>query len=653
MNVAALKTEGDILLYGQMWKEGVVLKYRGDVAPVGRKTNDGPAIEKNFSGSRLIEARDQPERGGLAAARRPDEGEKFAATNGQRNRIHSPVGWIVLRKGAKLEYAFHGGKTVMLAQLSFATLGRMCVRRVIQFAALLALVGKGYGAPPPKPKLVVAIIVDQFRYDYLTRFREDYHGGFDRLLTQGADFTNAFYAQIPTVTAVGHSIFLSGAMPAVSGIVGNTWYDREENKIVTSVCDWSVKTVGGRREEPRAKCTDSDPASPKRLLVTTLGDELRNAHEDSKVIGISIKPRGAILPSGHRAAGAYWFDDVTGNFGTSSFYMDELPPWVAEFNGKKLPAKFVTQKWEGFPNWNFAAKPGGAAYGNIAASPWGNELIETFTESAIAGEKLGQRGATDLLTVSFSSNDYIGHRVGPDAPEVRDMAKRTDQLLGKLFQAIDQKVGMKNVIVVLSADHGVATKPDRAQTNKVPGGYLSIDVEEAVTSALNRKFGKANWLIPGAGEATLYFNHEVLEQAKTPDGHRLDEDDVYQTAKDTIFATPQFHVVRVYTRHQLENGIAGDFIARAEANGYFPRRSGDLHLVFEPGYILGSSGTSHGSGYAYDRHVPILFMGPGIKAGRYDGTIAPNDIAPTLATMLDVQTPSGSSGRVLTEMLER
>jgi hypothetical protein len=339
---------------------------------------------------------------------------------------------------------------------------------------------------------------------------------------------------------------------------------------------------------------------------------------------------------------------VTGNFVTSSFYMDALPEWAGEFNKRKLPAKYVDMKWKGFPSWDFHAASGGPEpYEKLLASPWGNELIEQFAEQALAGEKLGQRGPTDLLTVSFSSNDYVGHRVGPDSPEVRDMAIRTDQLLGKLFQRIDQAVGMKNVIVVLSADHGVASTPEHDRQAKMPGGYLFADVEDAVTTALNRKFGKANWLIPGTGDTSLYFDRETVS------GKRISEEDLYRAAKDALFAMPLLHVVRVYTRDQLENGIDGDFIAKAEMNGYFPRRSGDLQLVFEPGYMAGTSGTTHFSPYAYDRHVPILFMGPGIKAGRYDETIAPNDIAPTLATLLDIQTPSGSSGRVLMEMLAR
>ncbi len=521
----------------------------------------------------------------------------------------------------------------------------MVFRLTVRIAASFFILSRfAYDAPAQaaKPKLVVAIIVDQFRYDYLTRFRADYHGGFDQLLTQGADFTNAFYQQVPTVTAVGHSIFLSGAMPSVSGIIGNNWYDRDEGKMVTSVCDWNEKPVGGGHAEAEGpRCTDADPASPKRLLVSTIGDELRTADAKSKVLGVSIKARGAILPSGHRAAGAYWFDDETGNFITSTFYMKELPKWADTFNGQKLAAQYVDRPWESFPKWNFHAPVASKLpYLNIPASPWGNELIEGFAEAALTGEQLGQRGVTDLLTVSFSSNDYVGHRTGPDSPEVRDMAIRTDQLLAKLFKRIDETVGMKNTVVVVSADHGVAPTPKQDAQDKMPGGYLHADLEEVVTSALNRKFGKAAWLVPGTD---LYFNYEALKTAK--------REEIFSTAREAILAVPQLHVARVYSREQMDNGVEGDFIARAEMNGYYPRRSGDLFLVFEPNYITGSSGTSHFSPYAYDRHVPVLFMGPGIKPGRYHETIAPNDIAPTLATMLAIQTPSGSSGRVLTEML--
>ena len=518
----------------------------------------------------------------------------------------------------------------------------------------LSLLPEIFGADAsPKPKLVVGIIVDQFRYDYLTRFRGDYHGGLDQMLTHGADFTNAFYAQVPTVTAVGHSIFMSGAMPAVSGIVSNWWYDRDGRKIVTSVCDWNEKTVGGAQEAQGRRCTDADPASPRRLLVSTVGDELRTANSQSKVIGISIKARGAILPSGHRAAGAYWLDDVTGNFITSTFYMNELPRWASAFNARKLPAEYVNRKWEGFPDWSFRAKSGSAMpYEKLPASPWGNELIERFTEEAITGEQLGQRGVTDLLTVSFSSNDYVGHRVGPDAPEVRDMAIRTDQVLAKLFHLIDEKIGLHNVIIVLSADHGVASTGAQDAATKMPGGYVAAsEIEDAAQSALVKRFGKANWLIPNASEYGLCFDTQTLENAKTVDGKAVTDQELFKVVKQTLLSMPNLHVSRVYSREQLENGVEGDFIATAEMNGYYPRNSPDLAIVLEPGYARGTSGATHFSPYAYDRHVPVLFMGPGIKPGRYDQTITPNDIAPTLATMLDIQTPSGSSGRVLTELL--
>ncbi len=496
-----------------------------------------------------------------------------------------------------------------------------------------------------KPKLVVGIVIDQFRYDYLTRFRADYHGGLDRLMTQGADFTNAFYGQIPTVTAVGHSIFLSGAMPAVSGIVNNSWFDRQTGEIVTSVCDWQEKIVGGEQPKQGTKCTDEDPASPRRLMVSTVGDEMVDADPKSTVIGISLKPRAAILPSGHRAKAAYWFDSESGNFVTSTFYREQLPGWAVEFNAKKLPDQYVQQPWPGFPSWKFASEKG-AKYGRLPASPWGNELVEKFAEQALGAENLGQHeGTTDLLTVSFSSNDYVGHAVGPDAPEVRDMAIRVDQLIGKLLTLIDEKVGLANTIVVLTADHGVAATPAHDQAAKLPGGYVKGDAEEVVENALQAKFGGSHWVIRGAGETNLYLNWATAAKTKT------EPEDVYRVAEQALMAEPDLHVARVYSREQLSNGIAGDFVATAAVNGFNPKRSGDVTVILEPNYVPGSRGTTHFSPYAYDRHVPILFMGPGIKPGHYNETVRPNDIAPTLATMLAVQTPSGSSGRVLTEML--
>jgi Type I phosphodiesterase / nucleotide pyrophosphatase len=519
------------------------------------------------------------------------------------------------------------------------------------------------GQVPPvqaeRPKLIVGIVVDQFRYDYLTRFRAKYHGGLDQMLSKGAVFTNAYYQQSPTVTAVGHSIFMSGAMPSVSGIIGNSWYDREEETTVTSVCDWTEKTVGGAQAIKGSKCTDADPASARRLLVTTLGDELKNASKDSKVIGVSIKARGAIMPSGHRCDGAYWFDDITGNFVSSTYFMKTLPAWAQSFNGQKLAGQYLDRKWNGFPRWNFKSEPGSPTpYAKLPASPWGNELIEGFAEEAIKGEQLGQRGTTDLLTISFSSNDYVGHAVGPDAPEVEDMSIRTDQLLQNLFKLIDEKVGLQNAIIVLTADHGVAPVPDkdddvRAQ-RRMPGEYLLADPEDEVRTALVKRFGarKSDWLIPGVGETNLYFNQKTIDDYRGPDGKRIDRAELFRVAKEALLATPQLHIARVYTYEQLETGVTGDFVAQSMTYGFDARRSGDLQIVYEPFFVPGNSGTTHFSPWGYDRHVPVLFYGMGIKPGRYNQTIAVNDIAQTLATLLNIEPPSGSSGHVLTMMLQ-
>src|SRR5689334_12910689 len=276
--------------------------------------------------------------------------------------------------------------------------------RQLMFLSFIAFSAASVAAE--RPKLVVGIVIDQFRYDYLTRFRSGYHGGLDMLLKNGADFTNARYMQSPTVTAVGHSIFLSGALPSVSGIISNSWYDRQTKKQLTSVCDWAYQVVGGEKLVEGPKCTDEDPASPRRLLVSTVGDELRNVNDDSKVVGISLKARAAILPSGHRANGAFWFDAKSGNFITSTYYMDHLPKWAQDFNSKKLAAAYIDKKWPAFPSWDFHGGP--EPYQKIPASPWGNELVEKFAEAALDGEQLGQHGQTDLMTVSFSSNDYIG-----------------------------------------------------------------------------------------------------------------------------------------------------------------------------------------------------------------------------------------------------
>ncbi len=491
-----------------------------------------------------------------------------------------------------------------------------------------------YAATPPAhpPKLVLAVAVDQFRYDYLTRFRSDYHDGLARLLTKGAVFTNARYEHFPTVTAIGHSTFLSGATPSISGIVGNDWFDRESNKSVTSVSDESVKVLGGNNEVG---------SSPRRMLVSTVGDELKIAGNKSKVFGISLKDRSAILPVGHMANGAFWFDSKAGNFVSSTYYFDQLPAWVSEFNAARPADKYKGAVWAGH---KYPAEAGEKLYSTLPDSPFSNELIEALAERAVQAEQLGVRGVTDILAVSFSANDYVGHDLGPDSAEVREISIHTDKLLGKLFQFLDTKLGMDNVLVVLTADHGVAPLPETNQARKMPGGRMSPGiVRETVQAALTQKYGAGNW-IQSPSEHSLYLNWALIRDKK------LDDAEVARTAARAALTIP--HVFRVYTREQLMNGTAlEDQVGRRVMNGFYVRRGADVYILLEPYWMFSQKGTTHGTTFSYDAHVPVIFMGPGIKTGRFDNAIAVNDIAPTLATMLGIETPSGSIGRVLTEIL--
>jgi hypothetical protein len=495
----------------------------------------------------------------------------------------------------------------------------------------LATVASLLAAAPKKPKLVLAVVVDQFRYDYLTRFRSDYTAGFNRLLTQGAVFTNAQYEHFPTVTAVGHSTFLSGATPSISGIVGNDWYDRDEGRQVTSVSDSKTQLVGGR---------GGAGSSPGRLLVSTVGDELKIADLGrSRVVGVSLKDRSAILPAGHMANGAYWFDNTSGNFVSSTFYFADLPPWVKAFNDSRPAARYAGATWLNHK----MPDDGKELYAALAASPFGNELIAALAERAIEVEELGRHDFTDVLAVSFSSNDYVGHEVGPDAAEVREMAIRTDKVLGELLAAAEKSAGADNVLVVLTADHGVAPLPEVNQARRMPGGRPPTGIfNKNAEEALARKFGSGKWIV-GGSEHTLYFNQELIAERK------LDSADVNRTAAEALSKLP--HVFRVYTRDQLARGaVQPDLISRRVMNGFYARRSGDVEILLEPYWIFTQKEATHGTAFDYDTHVPVIFMGAGIRPGRYYQSIVVNDIAPTLAAILDVETPSGSVGRVLSEV---
>ncbi|MEP7363526.1 MAG: alkaline phosphatase family protein [Acidobacteriota bacterium] len=508
------------------------------------------------------------------------------------------------------------------------------------FSQTPAAPAKTAPAATRKPKLVLMIVVDQFRADYLWRFREQYNGGLDRLMRQGAHFVNAYYEHFPTVTAVGHSTILSGATPSLSGIVGNDWYDRASGKNITSVVDPTMKLLGAPGEA----------SSPHRLLVSTLGDEMKsNGRGKPKTIGISIKDRSAILPVGRSADGAFWFDNKTGNFVSSTWYFPELPKWAADFNASRAVDHYLKQSWVSIENSKAApfvsmgAEPVEKYYAQMQRTPFGNEILELLAEKAIEGEQLGQRGDTDLLSVSFSSNDYVGHEVGPDDPKVRDISIRTDRTLAKLFAFLDKKIGMANVLIAFTADHGVSPTAEMQATRHMPGGRLSEpQMATTVETALAARYGGNKWVIGRSGP-TMYLNYDLMRQMK------LDPHEVRNVAAEALRAFP--HIARVYTRDDLLTMAPRDFVDRRVRVGFHEGRGGDIYPVSEPNYTYGKDGASHGSPYNYDAHVPVILMGPGVKPGRYTKHAAVNDIAPTLATILDVEVPSGSVGRALDEAL--
>jgi hypothetical protein len=502
-------------------------------------------------------------------------------------------------------------------------------------------------AAGPDVRLILLVTVDQFRYDYLTRFRPDYNQGFRRLLEGGAVFTDANLEHYPTVTAVGHATSLSGATPSVSGIVGNDWFDRATGVNVTSVSDPTVTPVGST--------TAAMAASPRRLLVSTLGDEMkmaagapRGSADPPRIVGISLKDRSAILAVGRGADASYWWDPQTGNFVTSTYYMKEMPAWVRAFNERRTADSLAGKAWTSLAQPSASLKampvePGQALNDAIWASPYGNELLVALAEAALEHERLGQRGVTDLFSVSFSSNDSVGHTYGPDSPQVRDIAVRTDRVIGRLLDRVDALVGLRHTIVAFTTDHGVAPVPEVAQQHALPGGRLtSKELFDPIEAALAERYGPGKWILGTAGSSP-YFNHRLMAQMK------IDQAEARRVAAQAAMAVP--HVARVYTREQLLLGAPGDRIASRVLRGFNAQRSGDLEIILEPYWMRQATGTTHGTPYNYDAHIPLILMGQRIRPGEYADHVALNDLAPTLATLLAVPIPSGSSGRVLTEAL--
>ena len=536
-----------------------------------------------------------------------------------------------------------------------------------------------------RPRLVLLIVVDQFRYDYLERFNDLFvPNGLKRLLRDGASWSQANYDHMPTYTAPGHATMMTGAWPAETGIVGNDWPDRDGGRYVTSVTDTTATMLGG---------AEGDTASsPRRLMVSTLGDELRlQTNDRSKVIGISSKDRSAILPAGRHANAAYWFNQRAGRMVSSNYYFNQLPAWVTSYNDSRPADKFYGQKWERLlpeseylkragldaPAWeNIGTAPGdtntfphtvtgGAASPNsnfylaLDYTPFSNDMLLSFAEQAITNERLGEDDDMDVLTVSFSANDYVGHRYGPYSHEAMDITLRVDRSIAALLDFVNARVGLQNTLVAFTADHGVAPIPEHANALGLPGGRIKADdVFRAMRLGISARYNPKNTQPDpttdyvqkfndrdGFYNGNLYFNAAALKR----DGVNSEERE--RTACEAAMTVPG--IIRCFTRTQLQSGAVSpaDPVARRVLHGFYPRRSGEVIVVYEAFKYLDSGfiTATHGSPYSYDTHVPLIIMGAGVTPGRYDQPATPADLAPTLASILNVQPPSNAVGRVLME----
>lgn len=516
---------------------------------------------------------------------------------------------------------------------------------------------------PERPKLVVGIVVDQMRWDYLYRYYDRYaaNGGFKRMLGQGFTCENTFIPYTPTYTACGHTCVYTGSVPAIHGITGNSWWDNRKLASVYCTEDKSVKTVGST--------TRAGEMSPLNMLVTNICDELRLATNfRSKVIGIAIKDRGAILPAGHSANAAYWYDSKTGNWITSTWYMNELPKWVQDFNARKLPDTYYAKGWstlypintyvqstsdkKDYEGKRFGSdQPGfpydlnkyvGKDYGMINSTPWGNTMTVELAKAAVTNEQLGADNITDFLAVSFSSPDYIGHNFGPNSIEAEDNYLRLDKDLADLFTFLDNKVGKGQYLVFLTADHAVAHVPGFMEENKLPGRILNDGFKKEVKQLLKDKFG-SDQLISSFANNQVHLNHPLI------DSLRIDVKALKQWLVKYLEKQPG--ITRVFTFDELMTIPLPEKIRSMVANGYFPSRCGDIQLILEPGWIEGGkTGTTHGSWNPHDSHIPLVFYGWNVKPGKTNRETYMTDIAPTVAAMLRIQMPSGSVGAVIEEV---
>jgi len=524
-----------------------------------------------------------------------------------------------------------------------------------------------------KPKLVVGIVVDQMRQEYLYRFERKFGAsGFKRLMNEGFMLTNAHYNYVPTYTGPGHASIFTGTTPAIHGIIGNDWWDKALKRNINCVEDGLQKPMGNP--------DGNGDVSPWRLLSTTITDELKLASQKkSKVIGISIKDRGAVLPAGHLADAAYWFDG-SGKFISSTYYVNALPAWVESFNALKLGDTYLNKEWNTFfpiaqytesgpddspyeqiwkgidkPVFPYDLKKLKEANGNyelLVHTPFGDDLLAAFAEAALKGENLGKGGQTDFLTVSFSSPDLIGHRMGPNSIEVEDTYIRLDKNLENLFARLDADIGKNNYLVFLTADHAVAEVSQYLKDNRVPAGNF-IDykaLKDELNNYLQKQFpGKT--LVESVYNNQVFFNQDLF--AGDPRSASIDL--LIATELAANYIQSKEGVAQVFAKSIIRQGSYNETgIKGMMVRGYNHKRSGDIAYALDPGWLSWGviQGTTHGSSFSYDTNVPVLFYGKGIPKGSSARYHTITDIAPTLSVLLKIKFPSGCTGQPITEIVD-
>lgn len=538
------------------------------------------------------------------------------------------------------------------------------MRKCFLHIAILLLILSAHSQPaeitidPSKterPKLIIGLVVDQMRWDYLYRYYDRYaeNGGFKRLLNNGFSCENAFVNYLPSVTACGHAAIFTGSVPAVNGITGNDWWDYKLNDFLYCSADDSVNTVGSN--------TASGKMSPRNLLVTTIGDELKIAtNSRSQVFGIALKDRGAILPAGHSADAAYWYDDKTGDWISSTYYMNVLPAWVTAINNRKVvdscyrqgwkllyPFETYTQSYTNKVSFGYDLTGNiGRNYGFLRVIPQGNSLTISMAESLIENEKLGLDDAADLLTISFSTPDYTAHTFGPNSIEAEDVFLRLDKELGEFFDYLDNRIGKNQYLLFLTADHGGAHVPSFLKMNHIPAGNVAVEtIYNELNSLLGEKYKVQN-LCMAVANYQVYLDRDSIAK------HQLNLDLVGKFCIDYLLKQPG--IENAFLQKDIDKITIPSKLKEMVRAGYYESRSGDIQLIFQPQWIEGwmGGGTTHGVFNPYDTHIPLLFYGWNIKPGKLYKEVNITDIAPTVSSLLNIQMPSGNTGKAISALWE-